>query len=116
MKILTLCSLLSLFPLYKGVSAQALKTSAESPSKTTTSNGVIIHEAQGVEKVEKAESKGPVTNVSEKKYTSEQLISMMNDCKQKMDAVSDPKDKERYANEIMDLEKKMALLEDEKEK
>ena len=116
MKILILCSLLSFLPFSNGVTAQTLKTSPEDSSKTTSSNGVIVHEAQGVEKVEKAETQVPVSNASEKKYTREQMVSIINDCKQKMDAVSDPRDKERYANEIMDLEKKMALLEDEKEK
>ena len=75
-----------------------------------------MHEAQGVEKVEKAETQVPVSNASEKKYTREQMVSIINDCKQKMDAVFDPKGKERYANEIKNLEKQMALIENEKEK
>ncbi len=115
MKIITIISFLILLPSVNVIFAQATNSNVDTNS-AKTSNGIVIHEAQGVEKIEEIDSSNAGSSKPLQKWNREQLISIMNDCEQKRNAVSDPKEKDRYANEIADLKKKIALLENENEK
>jgi hypothetical protein len=115
MRILKLCSFFGFWALTNSLHAQSAKQDPEI-GNSHVANGVVIHVAQGVEKNVKSEASVSDNKDPMSAWGLEQWVHMKNDCEQKMNAASDPKDKERYASELLEIKKKIASIETGKEK
>ena len=108
-----LISCIGLFSVFNVSFAQSSDT-LRSVSSQSVSNGVVIHQAQGVEKI--SVSNGPSAEVkkTERPMEKADLERIIQDCEMKRDQVADPEEKKKYTMEIEMLRKKIAVLSSEK--
>lgn len=113
MRILKLCSFFGFWALTNSLHAQSAKQGPEI-GNSHVANGVVIHVAQGVEKNVKSEASVSDNKDPMSAWGLEQWVQMKNDCEQKMNATSDPFEKEKYAKELVEIKKKITSFENGK--